>query len=270
MSDGAPLSFTAISAALRTVRLGRQLELLATCPSTNDRAAELARAGAPEGTLVVADQQTGGRGRLGRSWHSPPGSNLYLSLLLRPSRPPPDVPPLTLLAGAALAGAIAALGGEPRLKWPNDVLLRSPTGLRKAAGILTEMASERDRVRHVVVGIGVNVNLTELPAELADRATSLRLALGRSIARDALLAELMNLFEPLYDAFERDGPAVAVAAWRPYAAFGLRCRIETGDRAPFEAVLRDVDETGNLVVEDAAGGRARVLAGDVTVLGSTD
>lgn len=270
MNDGPPLSFSAISAALRTSRMGRQMELLATCPSTNDRAAELARQGAPEGTLVVADAQTGGRGRLGRTWHSPAGANLYLSLLLRPTRPPADVPPLTLLAGAALAGAVAALGGEPRLKWPNDVLLRGPEGWRKTAGILTEMASERDRVRHVVVGIGVNVNLTALPAELSDRATSLRLALGRTIARDALLAELLNLFEPLYDAFDRDGPAVAVRAWRPYAAFGLRCRIDAGDRPAFEAVLRDVDDVGNLIVEDDSGTRTRVLAGDVTVVGTTN
>lgn len=268
--DAPPLSFAAISTALRTTRLGRQVQLLASCPSTNDLAAELARNGAPEGTLVVADAQTGGRGRLGRSWHSPPGANLYFSLLLRPSRPPPDVPPLTLLAGAALAGAVVALGGEPRLKWPNDVLLHTPDGWRKTAGILTEMASERDRVRHVVVGVGVNVNLTELPPELADRATSLRLTLGRSIARDALLAELLNLFEPLYDAFERQGPAAAVAAWKPYAAFGLRCRIEPGDRDAFEAVLRDVDATGNLIVEQTNGARSAVMAGDVTVLGRPD
>lgn len=263
------LTSDAIAAVLRTQALGRRLELLPSCGSTNDRASELARQGAAEGTLVVADQQTGGRGRLGRRWHSPAGTNLYVSLVLRPDRPPSEVPPITLLAGAAVAGALAAVGIQARLKWPNDVLVQTDAGMRKVAGILTEMASERDRVRHVVVGIGVNVNLTEPPPGLEDRATSIRLVLGRPISRAALLADVLLRFEDVYTSFLRHGPSAAVAAWRPFALFGLRCRIDGGEGGGFDAELRDVDESGNLIVE-ADGQRRRVVAGDVTVLPPSD
>ena len=119
--------------------------------------------------MIAADAQTAGRGRLGRSWHSPPGDNLYVSLLLRPTRAPAEIPPLTLLAGAAVADAVARAGRGPRLKWPNDVQLvdRAPTARRrrKLAGILTEMATAGATVEHVVVGIGINVNGTDFPPE---------------------------------------------------------------------------------------------------------
>src|SRR5205814_6531712 len=131
-----------LAALLHTRRLGRDYQLLAACPSTSDEVAAQSRAGAEEGLLVVAEAQTGGRGRLGRTWHSPPGENLYLSLLLRPAMPPWMVPPLTLLVGGVAAEVLAAAGAAPRLKWPNDVLLPTSGGLRKVAGILTEMASE--------------------------------------------------------------------------------------------------------------------------------
>ena len=138
--------------------------------------------------MIAADAQTAGRGRLGRSWHSPPGDNLYLSLLLRPSRAPAEIPPLTLLAGAAVADAVAALGLSPRLKWPNDVQLvdRALDGgarRRKLAGILTEMVTAGAAVEHVVVGIGINVNGTDFPPDIADRATSVALALGQRSSR---------------------------------------------------------------------------------------
>jgi len=130
--------------------------------------------------LIIADDQTKGRGRRGRSWHSRPGENLTFSLLLRPALPARDVAPLTLLAGAALAATLSQFRFMPKLKWPNDVLLDVTGGPRKVAGILTEMSSEGDRVRHIVVGIGINVNAAAFPDDLA-RATSLRLAVGTSL-----------------------------------------------------------------------------------------
>src|SRR5262245_57579807 len=217
-ADASPPTADDLAAALSTRRLGHAFEWHAVCPSTSDLAAERARAGAPAGLVICADAQTGGRGRLGRSWHSPAGENLYFSLLLRPARPASEIPPLTLLAGAAVARAVAALGVSPRLKWPNDVQLVDGQGRRrKLAGVLTEMASAGDRVEHVVVGVGLNVNATAFPAELADRATSLRGALGRPIDRARLLAAVLNDFEPLYDEFERRGPSVAVEAFGAYA-----------------------------------------------------
>src|SRR5262245_30528802 len=200
-----------VAARLVTRQLGRTYEWHAVCASTSDLAAERARAGATAGLVICADAQTGGRGRLGRSWHSPAGENLYFSLLLRPARPAAEIPPLTLLAGAAVARAVAPLGVSPRLKWPNDVQLVEGDGTRrKLAGVLTEMASAGNRVEHVVVGVGINVNATAFPPELADRATSLRGALGRIIDRAEILSAVLNAFEPLYDELVRSGPAVDV------------------------------------------------------------
>lgn len=255
-----------VAAALRTRRLGRPLRVLGACASTNDEVAALARqapGGGDEGLLVVADTQTGGRGRLGRTWHSPAGENLYLSLLLRPNMPPWMVPPLTLLVGAAVASVLAAEGLEPRLKWPNDVLLPTAAGLRKVAGILTEMASERERVRHVVVGVGINVNTPSFPPELAERATSLRLVAGRTLDRGALLAALVNELEPAYDQFLAVGPGPAIARWRGHAHLGARCRIER-EGAVIEGVTVDVDGEGTLHVRDDAGRVHRVLSGELT------
>jgi BirA family biotin operon repressor/biotin-[acetyl-CoA-carboxylase] ligase len=252
-----------LAAALGTYRLGRQYRLLAECASTNDEAAAAARADAGEGLVVVADAQSGGRGRQGRSWHSPPGQNLYLSILLRPTMPPWMVPPLTLLVGGVAAEVLAAAGTAPRLKWPNDVLLPTPAGPRKVAGILTEMASERDRVRHVVVGVGLNVNTTDFPAELADRATSLLLATGRPFDRGTLLADLLNAFEPAYDQFLADGPARAIERWRKHADLGRRVRVER-DGLVIEGVTLDVDGEGTLQVRADDGRVHRVLSGELT------
>ena len=252
-----------VAPLLATRWLGRAFEWHATCASTSDLAADRARAGGRAGLVIAADAQTGGRGRLGRVWHSPPGENMYVSLLLRPRRTAAEIPPLTLLAGAAVARAVATLGVAPRLKWPNDVQLVDAAGRRrKLAGVLTEMVSAGARVEHVVVGIGINANATAFPAELADRATSLRLATGqpeRPIDRARLLASLMDAFEPLYDDFERRGPAAAVAAFTEYAALPDRCRVD--DR--LEGVALGVDPDGALRLRDDAGQIHRVISGEV-------
>ena len=203
---------------------------------------------------------------MGRSWHSPPGENLYLSIVFRPRRPPNEIPPLTLLVGAAVADAIVRLGLTPRLKWPNDVQLVDSDGRRqKVAGVLTEMTSAGDRVEQVVVGVGLNVNGLEFPAELAARATSLRRALGRAVDRTRLLADLLGLLEPLYDAFERDGPPAAIAAFRRFAALPDRCRVTTpGQPGELEGVALDVDSDGALRLRDDNGGIHRVISGEVS------
>jgi hypothetical protein len=142
-----------VASVLTTRWLGRPFEWHAVCPSTSDLAVDRARAGAPAGLVIAADAQTGGRGRLGRVWHSRPGENLYVSLLLRPRRTAAEIPPLTLLAGAAVARAVAPLGVSPRLKWPNDAQLVDAAGRRrKLAGVLTEMVSAGARVEHEVIG----------------------------------------------------------------------------------------------------------------------
>ena len=255
-----------LGAALHTRWLGRAFEWVAACASTNDLAAERARAGAPDGLVVATDSQSAGRGRMGRSWHSPAGENLYFSIVLRPSRPAAEIPPLTLLVGAAAASALSGLGLAPRLKWPNDVQLVDAAGRRrKVAGILTEMASAGDRVQQVVVGVGLNVNGLEFPAELAERATSLRRELGRPLERAAVLAAVLDALEPLYQDFERRGAAAAVAAFDDHAALPDRCRVSAPRESQgwLEGTALGVDADGALRLRDDHGTIHRVISGEL-------
>jgi BirA family biotin operon repressor/biotin-[acetyl-CoA-carboxylase] ligase len=256
-----------LSAALTTAWLGRASEWWPSCASTNDLAGARARAGAPAGLVIAADSQTAGRGRLGRTWHSPPDANLYVSILLRPSRPPPEIPPLTLLVGGALARALAGLGFGPRLKWPNDLQLIDGAGRRrKVAGILTEMSSAGDRASHVVVGVGLNVNGTDFPPELADVATSLRRARGgEPLDRALVLAAFLNALEPMLDQFERIGPPAAVSAFEAYAALPATCRVTAPGRPGerLEGTALGVDPDGALRLRDETGQIHRVLSGEL-------
>jgi BirA family biotin operon repressor/biotin-[acetyl-CoA-carboxylase] ligase len=268
-----PLDGERIARALTTRWLGRPCLYLPACASTNDVAAERGRAGAAEGLVVITDAQTGGRGRLGRTWHATPGANLTFSILLRPARPAHEVPPLTLLAGAAVAAAIAPLGVNPRLKWPNDVQLVQGPGAgaggppQKIAGILTEMASEGDRVGHVVVGIGLNVNERALPPELAARATSLAVALARPLDRPldrvAVLAAILAAMEEAYDDFRAAGPPAAVRRWATHGAIGVRYRASVGGR-DVEGTVRGLDPDGALRIADDDGRVHRVVSGELT------
>lgn len=243
--------------------LGAQHIHQAVCASTNDVAAAEARAGAREGLLVTADAQTGGRGRLGRSWHSPPGENLYMSLVLRPRRPTSEIPCLTLLTGGAIAAALRRLGFAAEVKWPNDVLLHVDSALRKVAGVLTEASSEGGRVAHVVVGIGINVNAESFPAELAGRATSLRLAAGGvRLMRRKVLAGVLQSLQEAYDRFCTTGPAAALSLWEAHASLGARCRGQ-GERGPVEGVTVGVAADGALLVRDDTGAAHRIVAGEV-------
>ncbi|MHB1012594.1 MAG: biotin--[acetyl-CoA-carboxylase] ligase [Desulfobacteria bacterium] len=176
---------------------------LAVTDSTNRVAMEMAENHAPHGTVVVADAQTAGRGRMGRRWVSPAGKNLYVSLLLRPSVPTVDAPRLALVAGVALADAVEAVGVPASLKWPNDLYC----GERKAAGILAEMASDPDGVRHVVIGVGLNVNMeeTDFPPDLRGKATSLRICARRVFRRVDVLARLLDAFGARYAEFIEGG-----------------------------------------------------------------
>jgi BirA family biotin operon repressor/biotin-[acetyl-CoA-carboxylase] ligase len=184
---------------LATRRFGKTLLYHGTTDSTNIQAKALAGKESPEGTVVVAESQSGGRGRMGRTWVSPPGENLYFSLILRPAVPSLRVPQLTLLVAVAIHQVLACF--EPSLKamikWPNDILVNE----KKLCGVLCEMQSEPDCTHFVVVGIGINVNQAVLPPDLLDRATSLFLETGRSYSRPELLAAFLNHFEPLYDAW---------------------------------------------------------------------
>lgn len=233
--------------------------------STNRLAGELARAGAAQGTVVLAEQQTAGRGRLGRSWASPPGVNLYCSIVLRPSVPPVEVPRLTLVAGVAVAEAIAATAAlEPQIKWPNDVLLAG----RKVAGVLTELEAEAERVRFVIVGIGVNLNARrgDFPRELARKATSLALASGATVDRAAFTGCLLGALDVLYGDFLEGGFRAVRARYERFHCLPGR-RVTVDGRPPVTGTVRGVDDDGALLVE-SAGEVRRVVSGEVTLRGA--
>lgn len=257
------LSATEIIRKLNTASLGRSLEWYSTIDSTNRRAMEWAADGAPDGALVIAEEQTAGRGRLGRRWHAPPGSALLLSLVLRPDMSPAQAQRATMLCSLGALEAIQAVAGvTAQVKWPNDIVIAG----RKAGGILTELVAEGRALRHVVVGMGLNVNLdTSLLPDVMVPATSLMTEAHRMVSRTELLCGLLEGIEWRYRAL--------ASGWSPHeewrahlATLGTAVRVGTpGEVLEGEAV--DVDPDGALIVEDLAGQHHHVLAGDVTLRG---
>ncbi|MBY0277585.1 biotin--[acetyl-CoA-carboxylase] ligase [Candidatus Binatia bacterium] len=252
----------AIRKHLRAKLLRGEIVHRTTIDSTNRLAAEQARGGAVEGTIVVAEQQTAGRGRLGRTWVSPASVNLYMSVVLRPRIPPLEVPRLTLVAGLAVAEAIRDSGTfQPRIKWPNDVLLDG----RKVAGILTELEAEADRVRFVIVGIGVNLNATrtDFPPDLKTKATSLLLAGGAPVDRAAFTGRLLTRLDAAYAAFLSGGFAALRHRYEElHGLVGLAVTID--GTPPLAGTVRGVDDGGALLVE-SGGALQRVVSGEVTL-----
>ena len=273
-------------AADRLGLFARQMLWYPDVPSTNDLAAALAEGGAREGCVVVANAQSGGRGRQGRTWVSPPGAGLYVSAVLRPAEH--AVPLLTIAAGVAVADGIhAATGLAPDLKWPNDVFV----GGRKVAGVLAEASSSAVRadlppppwlprtaearsakagqvgpnrgIEYVVLGFGINVMPAVYPAEVAIRATNLEEELGRAVDRGLLLAECLCGLAARYGDLQRGRIDAVVAAWRRRAAsmLGRRVQWNAGGGA-IEGVADDIDDTGALLVRTHTG-LARVTAGEV-------
>jgi BirA family biotin operon repressor/biotin-[acetyl-CoA-carboxylase] ligase len=245
---------------LATRRLKGPVHHFHRLPSTNDLAKELGAQGAPEGTLVVAETQTQGRGRLGRQWDSPPGFGLYVSLLLRPPLPPTQIPQITLTAAVAVARALRrATGITPGIKWPNDVILEA----RKVGGILTEMETEADQIRFLVVGLGLNVNNPEFPAGLQDLATSLARAAGRTFSRRAILQAWLEEFESLYEQFLALDFAGILAEWKAYTVtLGRAVTVRQGLRE-ISGVALDVAPDGALLLQTGAGEIIRISSGEL-------
>jgi BirA family biotin operon repressor/biotin-[acetyl-CoA-carboxylase] ligase len=230
--------------------------------STNRVAMELAYANEPEGAVVLAEEQTAGRGRAGRSWHSERGAGIYVTFLLRPRLSPVQAPLLTMLAGLSAHAAIQEQTGlSADLKWPNDLLLNG----KKAGGILTEMHAEPNLVRFVIVGIGINVNQEKFPAELSPMATSLRKESGKLQSRLELLVRLLREFESDYNRFLREGPAFVTERFLSLSNFakGKRVRVDTG-RETFIGTTSGLTPEGLLQVQREEGPTVTVIAGDVT------
>lgn len=237
----------------------------ASLDSTNEEAKRLAGQGAPHGTVVTADMQTAGKGRRGRSWLSPPGTNIYFTIILRPEFAPEKASMLTLVAAHALTRGIARETGlTPGIKWPNDIVIDG----RKVCGILTEMSVEQGVIRHVVIGAGINVREQSFPAELAGRAVALDAVCGGHIDRERLLGAVLEAFEEDYRAF---CVTESLASLRDsYDRLLVNrdrevCVLEPGGE--YRGISRGITDTGELMVELPDGSRRLVFAGEVSVRG---
>ena len=259
-----PLSIDDLRRARATARLGRRIEYFDSIDSTNTEARRLAAAGAVEGTVVIAETQTKGRGRLGRTWASPPLRNLYLSIVLRPPIAVAEAAQLTLVAGVAVAEAIKESVPRAAIKWPNDVVIDG----RKVAGILTEMEADDDRVRFVILGIGVNLNAApeDFPEELRDKATALCAAAGRPIDRTAFADRLLSRLDDRYGLFLANGFAAIRPLWEACSCLTGRAVQIDGAGQRCAGVVTGISDDGALILRDVAGRDVRVVAGDVTVV----
>lgn len=246
---------------LSTGRLGRRFRHTLRVDSTNNAARRLAEAGAAEGTVVVAEEQTGGRGRLGRTWLSRRGRDILLSLVLRPGVDPAQAPGLNLVVGLAAGQAIGEVAGiATDLKWPNDVL----TAGGKCCGVLTEMNADPGKIHFVIVGVGINVNGTSLPKAIAGRASTLEQAAGGPVPRPRLVAALLNRLEALYLAFLDRGLQPLLERWAASSS-SVRGRpvLVSNPGRSLRGTTAGLGRQGALRIRREDGGLEEILAGDV-------
>ncbi|MGD0922545.1 MAG: biotin--[acetyl-CoA-carboxylase] ligase [Terriglobia bacterium] len=229
--------------------------------STNDVALSLAAQGEAHGTVILAEEQTAGRGRLGRSWYSEKSSGIYASIILRPPLAPAAAPVLTLMAGVATQRAVNAVTGLPvDIRWPNDLLLNG----KKVCGILTEMSAELDRLHAVVLGIGLNVNHREMPPELKEIATSLRMEGRKPYSRAQILVALLKEFEREYRLLLEEGSVAITRAWAAASTYaqGKRIRVVSGG-GEFLATTAGLEPSGALRVRRDDGREELLVAGEI-------
>ncbi|MFC4768962.1 biotin--[acetyl-CoA-carboxylase] ligase [Effusibacillus consociatus] len=249
---------------LQTKRMGQHIVHLKVVDSTNVVAAKLADEGEPEGTLVISDQQTGGKGRRGRPWFSPPGTGIWMSLVLRPQLPMAHAPQLTLVAAVAVSQALTEVtGSQAGIKWPNDILFDD----RKCCGILTEMNMESEEITSVILGIGINVNQvrSDFPEEIQGIATSLREITGHPIPRASVVQRILEKFETLYDQYVENGSFACIRdQWKKQSITLGRHVSAATSRGIITGVAVDIDEMGALVVETEQG-QQKVYSADIQV-----
>lgn len=249
---------------LRTTQMGRQIKLLESTPSTQLVAQELAEQGAVEGTIVIAEEQTSGRGRMGRVWHSPAGKGIWMSMILKPQTSLQFTPQLTLVIAVALCRALQRMTGLAiGIKWPNDLLI----GTRKISGILLESSAEDERVRYAIAGIGISANLDEsdYPEELRPIATSLKIEAGAKVDRETIIAEFLYELETLYQMYHEQGFGPIKTLWEALSVSLHRPITIRTPMGTIQGVAECLDDSGALWITDEKGERRKIFSGDVEI-----
>lgn len=253
-----------IKTGLKTNVFGQRVACFSLLDSTNEEAKRLAAEGTPEGTVVVAEQQERGKGRVGRQWVSPSGVGLWFSLVLRPNLLPIQAAQLTFVSAVAVCQALRKVTGLPlTLKWPNDLLFEE----KKVCGILTELSAEIEKINYLIVGIGINVNQKQedLPPELRKTAFSLAMACGTSFRRADVLRIVLQEYEEIYFQYLQQGFDWILQLWRGFnSTLGKKILVSTGEEA-YEARAEDINENGYLLVRKASGELKTLMVGDVSI-----
>ena len=254
---------TTIADQIHTKWAGKTVHFARETDSTNLWIKRLAKEGAPEGTLALAEFQSAGRGRLGRSWEVPEGTSVMMSILLRPKFEPQYAPTLTLVMGMAVAKAVKNLGFDVSIKWPNDVVVSH----KKICGILTEMGVRDGKIDYAVIGVGINVNIKEFPEEMVDKATSLYLESGKEFDRSQIPGLVMEAFEKYYEKFAATCDLSGLKEEYESILANYNQPVRVLAKEPYEGVARGITDGGELLVEKTDGTIVAVSAGEVSVRG---
>lgn len=259
------LSLSEIQSRIKTKMAGRHLLYFDVIGSTNIEAKKQAENNAPEGLLVVADKQEAGRGRRGRSWESPAGANIFMTILLRPAYSPVKAPMVTLVMAVSAAQAIADVTDlDVRIKWPNDIVVNK----KKVVGILTELTMETDYIQYLVCGVGINVNQTEFPEAIQATATSLYLEGGRRVNRAGLIEKVMEHFEENYEIFCKTEDMSGLIETYNELLVNNEAQVRVLDpKGEYDGLSHGINELGELMVEKQDGSMENVYAGEVSVRG---
>ena len=263
IGTGSIYNETTIADQIHTKWAGKTVHFARETDSTNLWIKRLAKEGAPEGTLALAEFQSAGRGRLGRSWEVPEGTSVMMSILLRPKFEPQYAPTLTLVMGMAVAKAVKSLGFDVSIKWPNDVVVSH----KKICGILTEMGVRDGKIDYAVIGVGINVNIREFPEEMADKATSLYLESGKEFDRSQIPGLVMEAFEKYYEKFAATCDLSGLKEEYESILANYNQPVRVLAKEPYEGVARGITDGGELLVEKTDGTIVAVSAGEVSVRG---
>ncbi len=251
-----------IKEELNTKKIGKEIYFYEQTDSTNQCIRRLAKEGKPEGVIAIAEIQTAGKGRRGKSWQSPKGTGIWFSFLLKPNITPPEAPLLTLLAGLAVCRAIRQQTAlEAKIKWPNDILIAG----KKVCGILTELDAEMDSVHFVITGIGINVNTEIFPEELQKGATSLKIEKGEAISRKLILKAVIEEFEKIYLQYEKECSFLPFREEYKKYCINIGKELQILGKQNFTGMGLDITEQGELLVKKETGEIVVVLSGEVSI-----